>query len=189
MSKAAGTSAGAQGYQGMALEGPSLTMLVMNLKTHFPARMSEWANAAILTSWGAYLLLHPGLFDYPGLGIIFAKMKAMVWVDMAPEAVWGFVAFVVGSIRLMALFINGAYSRTPLIRLGTAAVSAFVWTQVVIGLFAVPNTGLVVYPWLVVIDLIAAYRAGMDAALAEKRRKDVRLGIASVSSIGSRAVG
>lgn len=189
MAKAAGTINGAQSCQGVALEGPSFTMLVLNLRSHFPARMSEWANAAILTSWGAYLLLHPGLFDEPGLGVIFAKMKSMVWVDMAPEAVWGFVAFVVGSIRLLALFINGAYSRTPMIRLATAAVSAFVWTQVVIGLFGVPNTGLVVYPWLVVIDLISAYRAGMDVALAEKRRKDVRLGMASVSSIGSRAVG
>lgn len=177
------------GAQGTTLEGPSLAMLVMNLKYHFPARMSEWANAAILACWGAYLLLHPGLFDQPGLNIIFAKMKEMVWFDMAPEAAWGFLAFLVGSARLAALLVNGAYSRTPVIRLVTAAASAFVWTQVVVGLFTVPNTGLVVYPWLVFIDLIAAYRAGTDMALAEKRRKDARLGVTSVSSIRSRAVG
>lgn len=97
------------------------------------------------------------------------------WINLNPESVWGFVAFSVGMARLLALFINGAWARTPLIRLATAAISAFVWTQVVIGLFAVPNTGLVVYPWLVVIDLVAAYRAGRDAAVAEMHRK-ARLG-------------
>ena len=146
-------------------------MLISGLKEHFPARVSEWFNAVILMSWGAYLLLHPNLFDTPRVGDLYEQMEAMVWVDYNPESVWGLVAFGVGGVRLTALFINGAWNRTPALRLVTAAVSAFVWTQVVIGLLQLPNAALSVYPWLVVIDLVAAYRAGRDVAFAEMTRK------------------
>jgi len=147
-------------------------MIIYSLKQHFPARISEWFNGAILSCWGSYLLLHPNLFQEPGVGRIFSRMESMVWVDLNAESVWGLVALLVGLLRLVSLFINGAWSRTPLLRLLTAAISAFVWTQVAIGLFGVPNTGLVVYPWLVVIDLVAAYRAGRDVALSEMARKN-----------------
>jgi hypothetical protein len=146
-------------------------MMIVGLKEHFPARISEWFNSLILMSWGAYLLMHPDLFETPGMERIWAGMSEMVWFNSNPESLWGLAAFSVGGARLVALFINGAWGRTPMIRLVTAAASAFVWTQVVIGLTAVPNTGLVVYPWLVVIDLVAAYRAGTDAALAAMRKK------------------
>lgn len=151
-------------------------MLILKLKDHFPARISEWFNGAILTSWGLYLLLHPGLFDNPAMRVAMQDMAAMVPGDSNPESVWGLVAFVAGMTRLVALFINGAWSRTPALRLATAAISAFVWTQVVIGLMSVPNTGLAVYPWLVVIDLVAAYRAGRDIAISEVARRQLQLG-------------
>ena len=168
----------------MADEGPN--MLIVGIKDHFPARISEWFNAAILTSWGFYLILHPGLFDSQP---IFASMKQMVWAPLDPEFVWGFIAASVGSCRLVALFINGAWSRTPILRLVTAAISAFVWTQVVLGLFTIPNTGLVVYPWLVVIDLVAAYRAGSDVATAALTRKHrLESGRARGNSSRNRAV-
>lgn len=151
-------------------------MMIVGLKEHFPARISEWFNAAILQCWGAYLLLHPNLFDDPRSGALFEGLRDMVWVNLNPESVWGLIAFTTGSLRLAALFINGAWSRTPLLRLITAAISAFVWTQVVLGLFVIPNTGLVVYPWLVVIDLVAAYRAGRDVAVSEVARRQLKLG-------------
>ena len=169
--KDAGTCEEPDRYSSSTGEGPTFDMLIVGLKDHFPARISEWFNGAILTCWGAYLLLHPNLFDTQGSGRLWSRMEGLVWVDYNPESVWGLVAFSVGIMRLGALFINGAWSRTPLLRLISAAVSAFVWTQVTIGLLAVPNTGLVVYPWLVFIDLVAAYRAGRDVAMAEMMRK------------------
>lgn len=175
-----GTLTGAEGCRETAQAGPTLLMLILNLREHFPARISEWFNAGILMSWGGYVLAHPNLFSHAGNGQIFSRMADMVWVNYQPELVWGGIAFGVGALRLFALFVNGAYSRTPIIRLVTAAISAFLWTQVFVGLLAVPNTGLVVYPWLVFIDLVAAYRSGKDAVIAEKRRREIRLGIESV---------
>lgn len=163
-------------------------MLILKLKEHFPARISEWFNAAILTSWGLYLLLNPDLFDSPAMRVTAEGMVDMVAGTLNPESVWGLVAFIAGATRLVALFINGAWSRTPALRLATAAVSAFVWTQVVIGLMTVPNTGLAVYPWLVVIDLVAAYRAGRDVAISEVARRQLQLGAFREQHDRSRAV-
>lgn len=177
-SKGEGTVSAEYRFCDSTVKGPTFHMLLIGLKDHFPARISEWFNGAILTCWGAFLLLHPNLFSQPELGSLWSRMDSMVWIDYNAESVWGICAFTVGLLRLCALFINGAWSRTPLLRLITAAISAFVWTQVTIGLLAVPNTGLVVYPWLVVIDLVAAYRAGRDVALAELARKSNKQGIA-----------
>lgn len=163
-------------------------MLILKLKEHFPARISEWFNGAILTSWGLYLLLNPDLFESPAMEVSMREMAAMVPAGVNPESVWGLAAFVAGSTRLIALFINGAWSRTPALRLATAAISAFVWTQVVIGLMSVPNTGLAVYPWLVVIDLVAAYRAGRDVAISEVARRQLQLGAFRDHHDRSRAV-
>ena len=120
-------------------------------------------------------------------------MAGIVCPGAPPSSVWGLVAILVGMIRACALFVNGAYSRTPCIRLGMSALSAFVWAQVVIGLMLVPNMGLIVYSWLVVIDLVSAYRAAMDAAIAERNRKYSRLGAVnserSVRHLTSRTVG
>lgn len=151
-------------------------MLIIKLKEHFPARISEWFNGVILTSWGLYLLLHPDLFSSPAMRVITKGMNDMVPFGYNAESVWGLVAFTAGLIRLVALFINGAWSRTPALRMLTAAISAFVWTQVVIGLMTVPNTGLAVYPWLVVIDIVAAYRAGRDVAISEVAQRKLQLG-------------
>lgn len=163
-------------------------MLILKLKEHFPARISEWFNAAILSSWGVYLLLHPDLFDQPATRMVTQRMAEMVPLSVNPESVWGLVAFTAGAIRLVALFINGAWSRTPALRLMTAAISAFVWTQVFIGLMIVPNMGLAVYPWLVVIDLVAAYRAGRDVAISEVARRQLQLGAFRDQHDRSRAV-
>lgn len=95
---------------------------------------------------------------------------------MAPAALWGLSAVVVSMIRASALFVNGAYTRTPLIRLATSFASAFVFTQVVIGLMktGVASTGLPVYAGLVVLDIVSAYRAATDTVYAEKVRHDAK---------------
>jgi len=40
-------------------------MLIQSLKQHFPARFPEWMMAGMLSSWGAYVVLHPELFTDP----------------------------------------------------------------------------------------------------------------------------
>lgn len=150
-------------------------MLIQSLKKHFPARFPEWLNSGVLFSWGLYVILHPQLFTNPATGLLFSGMAAMTWgLPYDPSVLWGLTGILVGGIRACALFINGAFSRTPLIRLISSFVSAFVWTQVVTGLMkvGVPNTGLIVYSWLVVADLASAYRAGIDVVYAEQHRRN-----------------
>lgn len=152
-------------------------MLIKELQRHFPARLPEWTNAFTMFAWGAYILLHPGIFATNEMYQAFVEM-AWVGEDGANRAhvaenLWGLVTVSVGMLRASALFINGAYYRTPAIRVVTSALSAFVWVQIVIGLwhFGQPSTGLVMYSSAVVLDLISAYRASCDAATAELTRR------------------
>lgn len=165
----------------------TIELLIHKLKTHFPARFPEWINSGILISWGAYLILHPEVFTQEATRQIFAGMAAMVWIDAPAFAVWGLVAMTVGFVRATALFVNGAYSRTPIVRLITSALSAFVWAQVLIGMMGIPNVGLIIYGWLVIMDLTSAYRASMDAAIADRLQKSLKLGVDSGRN-SSRAV-
>lgn len=150
-------------------------MLIVSLKQHFPARLPEWWMSFMLVWWGVYVVLHPGLFVDDATRQVFSGMK-----DMArgydPAAMWGLTALFIGMIRACALFVNGAYTRTPIIRLLMSFLSAFIWTQVCIGLFnsGVANTGIVVYAGLVMMDIVSAYRASTDMVFAEKVRLDMK---------------
>lgn len=152
-------------------------MIVRSLRQHFPARFPEWWSGGILTLWGLYLLNHPGLFLDPRIKDLFSGMivVANFWGMGQPSVAWGVTAFSVGLVRLMALFVNGLHTRTPLIRLGTSFASAFIWTQVYLGLYksGVPNLGLVVYGGLVFSDLCSSYRAGIDVTWAERHRAEL----------------
>jgi len=150
-------------------------MLVVQLKKHFPARWPEWFMACVLATWGSYILLHPQIFVQESSRTALAGMASMV-DGYPPASVWGIAALFTGMVRACALFVNGAYTRTPLIRLVMSFLSAFIWTQVFIGLTnsGVADIGLVVYAWLVVMDIASAYRAATDTVFAEKLRRDVK---------------
>lgn len=139
----------------------------LDLKLHFEARATEWFNGFILASWGAYLILHPDLFHGP---------TGPVWVGLlglAGQEVWGLGAFTAGMIRLVALFINGKWGITPVIRVATSFLSVFVWFWVAVGLMKAgfANTGIVVYGWLMVSDMHSAFRAASDAYEAEAMKR------------------
>jgi hypothetical protein len=151
-------------------------MLIKELRKHFPARLPEWWNAFTMFFWGAYILLHRGIFEehiFDGLVAI-----ATAWQSdgstAAAERMWGLVAVVVGLTRACALFVNGSYSRTPMVRLIASLISAFVWCQVLIGLLSLPiaTTGVVIYASVMGLDLLSAYRAGIDVAIAEATRRE-----------------
>lgn len=154
-------------------------MLIRELKRHFPARLPEWANSFTMFAWGAYILMHPGIFAANDL---YEAFVSMAWTHAIgemrvalAERSWGLVTITVGMVRACALFVNGSYSRTPVIRLMCSAVSAFVWAQVVIGLLnmGVPSTGVVMYSSALALDLISAYRAACDAVIANAQQRSV----------------
>lgn len=139
-------------------------MLFIELKKTFPARSLEWWSSALLASWGAYVILHPGLFktpDYQGLTILM------------DQNTWGLGAFAAGITRLFALYVNGSHTRTPAIRLIVAFASVFVWFWISVGLWrsGVPQMGMIIYPWLMLADMYSAHRAASDAVEAEHQRR------------------
>src|SRR6185369_2352575 len=146
-------------------------MLIRELQKHFPARLPEWWNAATMFAWGAYTLMHPGIFDQPYLQGLVALGGDSTAVA---ERFWGLVTITVGLVRGCALFVNGSWTRTPLIRLLASAASAFVWGQIVIGILqtGVYAHGLVMYSSALLLDMVSAYRAGCDVATAELIRRE-----------------
>lgn len=149
-------------------------MIIRSLRQHWPARKMEWLMSGVLIAWGWYVLMHPGLFTSPATATLFSGLASIsAPVTEFPALLWGGGAFLVGLARGIALFVNGAWTRTPLIRVVASFISMFIFTQIVIGLWqsGVPNTGLVVYPWFVVADLLSAYRAAVDVVHAEKQRE------------------
>jgi len=167
-------------------------MLIQELRKHFPARFPEWWNAGTMFLWGAYILLHPGIFHdkiFDGLVSVANGWSANPDRFVA-ERLWGLVTVVVGLTRGCALFVNGSYHRTPAIRLGCSAVSAFVWCQVVVGLLMLPypTTGIVIYCSAMGLDLVSAYRAAWDVAIAESTRRAGLGGNERVITLGSGAI-
>lgn len=143
-----------------------MTMWI-DMKKHFAARQLEWFSATLLWAWGAYVILNPGLFTGP-MGAAFRGM-----LNLAPQEYWGFGAFLAGNIRLAALFINGKWGITPLIRVATSFMSVFVWFWIAIGLYLshTAQTGYVIYGGLLIADMICAFRAASDAYEAEANKK------------------
>jgi hypothetical protein len=75
-------------------------------------------------------------------------------------------------LRGFALFINGAYSRSPIIRLLTSALSGSMVLMILLGVIGngVPSTGIPTYAWLFLLDLASAYHAACDIPPAEHNR-------------------
>ncbi|WLJ71142.1 hypothetical protein [Sphingomonas phage Carli] len=151
-------------------------MLIQSLKTHFPARALEWFGAGIMFTYGYYVVTHPQLFTAPATAQLFSGLVRIAEFFGQPPIAIGVLAILTGLIRGGALFVNGAITKTPLVRLLTAFASAYLWTSVTLGLVMsdVANTGLVVYPWLLIADIVSGYRAGYDLVIAESVAKQAR---------------
>lgn len=148
-------------------------MILAALGRHWPARKMEWIMAGISASWGFYVLTHPELFTNPETAVLMSGLASFVPAGWDPSLVWGLGALLVGLMRGIALYINGAHIRTPVVRAVAAFLTILVFFQVSRGLWAtgVPNMGLVIYPWLVIADIISAYSAGQDAIQSEVQRQ------------------
>lgn len=150
-------------------------MMIQSLRQHWPARKTEWMMTVLVSAWGAYMLMNPVMFTSSATAQALAGLAriAEFYGSTDPSFFWGSIALTAGLGRGVALFVNGAYARTPIGRLLAAFLSMFIFTQVSIGLYnsGVPNLGLIVYPWLVAVDMLSAYRAGQDAVFAEVQRR------------------
>lgn len=125
-------------------------------------RTSEWYSSMVMIAWGATLALPGDLLSQPGF-VAFRRFGMT-------ESTWAFVFALVGGSRLVALFINGRWPRSPHIRMVGALFGALSWGQVSILLYEAAGinntpitTGCAVYALLAVFELFSINRAAFDA--------------------------
>ena len=80
-------------------------------------RSVEWLLAGLMLAWGIGLML-------PGEALALPQYRLLLVI--APEPVWAAWSVSVGSVRIIALYINGSYFRTPLIRV-VCAIMGLIW--------------------------------------------------------------
>lgn len=122
-------------------------------------RSVEWLLAACMMAWGFGLLM-PGdtmqLANYRHLGAV------------ASEAVWAGFSLGVGMARLVALYVNGEYFRTPLIRAVGAVLGMIWWAVLGVLFFTAARDGpvpaaLLFYPVFMGFEAYSAYRSARDS--------------------------
>lgn len=144
--------------------------IIQSLRQHFNVRAIEWGMSGWALSWGLMVLLVPSIFTNPATGILFQGIaRTVAWTGLNPSVLIGLSFTVLGLIRGVSLFINGLWTVTPLIRIATSAISAFLLTHVVVGLASgPPNVGTLTYFWLFLADCLSARRATEDWLQARK---------------------
>jgi hypothetical protein len=143
-----------------------IRMMIVKLGNHFPIRVLDWFVAGVTLSWGIVCLnVGQATWDLP----IYDPLRLL-----APQGAWGAFAVMMGLSRMTALFINGAYRRTPHTRMVGAFLTTFMWLQLSFAMFqgeyhAIAATAI--YPWLFLADIYNVYRAAQDAKSADSVAK------------------
>lgn len=126
-----------------------------------PDRAIEWLSAIIMIAWAA-VVMQPG-------DVITAEVLR-VMTRGAGEGAIATVFGLVGGLRIAALYINGRWPKTPLIRMLGAGAGFVLWAQVAILFTTMPTAlghaamlSVAVYGPLALADLFSIYRAAYDA--------------------------
>lgn len=138
------------------------------LARHIQDRSTEWLSGMVMISWGWTLFL-------PGDTLAGPAFAAFRRFDFTEET-WAGVFLGAGVLRLVMLFINGRWPKTPLFRMVLSAFGATSWLHVSFLLYqshvqaAGPmGTGPGVYAILALFDLISVFRASVDVRYYESR--------------------
>ena len=134
--------------------------LAQGVTSHFRLRVGEWLCGAMLFAWGALVYAPAATFEN--------SLAFDVMAQIGSEATWGSAVMTVGTLRLMALIINGTFAAFPYAahaRAVTAMLGCFVWLQVSLGFWesGVATTALAVYPFLLVFEIFNTASAWSDA--------------------------
>lgn len=128
----------------------------------FNDRGLEWFSAFVMLGWGLTLIT-------PGDTLAGPQYAAFGRFGMTEDA-WAAVFGAVGLARLVALYINGQWPKSPHIRMAGSFFGAISWAQVAYLLTVstylstgIANTGTAVYSLLALADLVGIARAAFDA--------------------------
>ena len=141
-----------------------IALLTMGTGARGHTRAVEYMLAWLMIGWGVAVLL-------PGDILIGPTSKYLLTI--ASEPAWGVMAITVGSLRLMALIINGSWRRSPLLRL-FGAVCGLMWWIWQGGIYwsavsqgAPPFPNLSIYPVFVFFEGYSCFRCGQDARVQD----------------------
>jgi hypothetical protein len=144
-------------------------MLIVRFKETFRERASEWVQAMGMLMWGMIVIFAPGLFA--------SQEFFFPLVELMPQMSWGFLAFLVGLIRIIFLVINGAWRPSAHIRAVGCVMGVLLWGSLLISALSLgwltPTTAI--YTMLVLLDLLSLWFSAGDAKLADIAAKSKRV--------------
>jgi hypothetical protein len=125
-------------------------------------RSNEWFSSLVMIAWGVTLAMPGDLLTQPEF-VAFRRFGMT-------ETSWAVLFAFVGAARLVALYINGRWPRSPHIRMVGALFGAVSWVQVSVLLYEAAGinntpvtTGCAVYALLAAFELFSINRAAFDA--------------------------
>ena len=130
-------------------------------------RATEWLTSFVLLGFAFTLSL-------PGSTLSGASFRAFTEIG-TDDATVAFPLAVLAAMRMCALFINGNWKRSPILRMigaiiGSAVFAmlsmAFYWPTLAYG--APVSTGVSAYFILAAFDALSAYRSGADVRLGQQ---------------------
>jgi hypothetical protein len=149
-----------------------IIQITKGVTAHFESRLPEWAMAFAIMMWGLNLLDPLVSFD-----VALPAWRGMTAIPFLHDAKsWGWFAFSVGSLRAMALVVNGSFNGTryagisPNVRAFTAMVGAIAWFVVATSVAQVPTPGRVTYFLPLLLDIWCVFHAGRDTGRVKAKR-------------------
>lgn len=139
-----------------------MSMIVLRIPTptHFRVRALEWGLSWIMLAIGLCLFLPFPTLDQQ------AFQPIRQWGD---DIFWGWVLTGLSLVRIAALWRNGGWSPSPIIRAITSVLSSAVWALFALGL----TNAFVLLPifiGFVLADIYSVGRAATDARMSRDER-------------------
>lgn len=136
-------------------------MITVRFKNTFRERIPEWITSFAMLCWGIIVLSEPAELWQMEYFSVLAKY--------ASQQTWGVVTIALGSLRLIALGINGAWRPTGHIRAIGAASGVVVWTAIIMGYASLAwnPPAFATKSAMLLLDLLSVSYAAGDAKRAD----------------------
>lgn len=140
-------------------------MITVQFRDTFRERLPEWVTSATLVFWGLIVLTETS--------DLWTQQYFSVLANIAEQRTWGMITLILGSLRLVALAVNGIWRPTAHIRALGAMCGMLVWTAIILSYIALPwnPPALATKSALWVLDLSALWFAAGDAKVADTLAK------------------
>jgi hypothetical protein len=130
-------------------------------KYYFKLRFAEWVSGVCILIWGLLALINEPIFS---IIPVFMSMA-----ETLPYYVWGGLATLAGTIKIIFLIINGSWRRSTHLRVFGSMISVFCWGAILINFITIdyisPNIALAFA--LVSADIFSLWYASAEAKEAD----------------------